>query len=135
MIDKNLRDLERLQNQDSLRLKLLQRRLGQSVYIQETPRPIQVFNSTELIIDIKSVVVYQDGLGVGSGSGNECGDGEGDGDGHGYGDSYASGVGWGDGDGHGVEYGWGDGSGYGFGYGSEYGKSEDSYTDRTNREL
>jgi hypothetical protein len=53
MIDKNLRSLERLQDQDPVRLKLLQRRLGHGVYIQEAPRPIKVFNSTELLILIK----------------------------------------------------------------------------------
>jgi hypothetical protein len=72
MMDKSLRDLERFQDQDPLRLKLLQRRLGQSVYIQEYPRPIKVFNDTRLLVDISGV-----GYGYGSGLGSQSGEPEG----------------------------------------------------------
>lgn len=111
-MDRSLRDLERLQNQDPLRLKLLQRRLGQSVYIQETPRPIKVFNDTRLLVDISKGDYNFELSGEGREEGCGAGGGYQDGKGYGWGTGFEDGYGEGYEDGEGEGYGLGNGCGY-----------------------
>lgn len=114
MIDKDLRGLERFQ--DPLKLKLLQRRLGQSVYIQEALRPIQVFNDTELLIDISENKYQRSGYGTSYGVGIGYGEGSGSGYISGYGSGIVGEDGYGIGDGHENGKGWGYGQGSGYRY-------------------
>ena len=118
-MDNKLRVLERYRS-DSLALKLLKRRLGESVYIRVGPKPVQVLNTTELLPYYKNPEQWK--WGDTSGSGGICGSGSG------FGAGDKIGFLWGGSGGHELEdeseFGYGHGAGIDAAYANGYGEGE-----------